>query len=425
MSAILHTDRIPFEVWELADKDIELLTNILSQPIWTPETVRRSALDEEVNMDRKQAVTRLVQDLPSHLRRPIPKQTKVVNFIARHCDIPPASQLCKAHTRLNSQIIQMILAALEIEVGKRLNTLASDMQRLSEAHRDLVTDLRALHALWLPPRNYRANFLREPESKWAFQPDECGACILARIGEDAKTLLLLRTALLARQQRHRPEPRLIRWIDGWISWTGLGNDIIRESEKRAQGLRKARISAKRRTRRVSRRRLSTIREQPVYTKDNRVTAKSPSEEDRRRENDDEDENNGGECSDDEDFAESIFNCYTSPVNTHPVLARDNPRRNDVVHPRPSSSRYSLLSRDQARNDDRVDDRVYSTNKGNGPLPKRSTAAKHNIRRDVQPGAKSAQTRAEEYQALLGEIPGSDRQRRDSRSSVQTRWSRFM
>ncbi|KAI9887115.1 MAG: hypothetical protein M1823_001105 [Watsoniomyces obsoletus] len=241
MSAILHPDKIPFSISDLTTTDIDSLTHILSQPLWVPNS-DSSPLGTRQLWDRQKAISKLIQDLPFHLRRPIPSQTRIVSFISRKCndDIPPACHLCDAHSRLNAQLIQTILSRIQIEVGERLNTFAKNMSKLSPEYKDLVCELRALHALWIPPDVYRKTYLSEPHTKWTFQPDECGACILARIGEDKHTLMLLRMTILARQKRRLPEPRLLRWVDGWIDWTGAAEEIRKESNEKEKELGKTR-----------------------------------------------------------------------------------------------------------------------------------------------------------------------------------------
>ncbi len=238
MDAILHPDKIPFSISELSHTDIDSLTHILSQPLWLPGA--QSPLASRQLWDRQQAIAKLIQDLPFHLRRPIPKQTSIVSFIAKRTDIPTACRLCKAHSKLNAQLIQTILSRIQVEIGERLNTFTKNVSGLSREHQDLVGRLRALHALWIPLEIYRKTYLSESKLKWTFQPDGCGACIIARIGEDRETLMLLRTTILARQKRHLAEPRLLRWVEGWIAWTGAAEEILVESNAKERKLRKMR-----------------------------------------------------------------------------------------------------------------------------------------------------------------------------------------
>ena len=245
-SSILESGRLPMfrsqepalSLSDLTENDVEQLSHVLSKPLWAIGVEARP--ERTLWRERQDAIARLVGDLPSHLRRPIPMQTSVVDFFERHTYyIPSACRLCQSHSRLNSQLIQDILAYVQAEVGNRLNPLAQSISLFSSPHQALVNDLRALHALWLPPADYRIYFLREPTPRWSFQPDRCGACILARIGEHVETLILLRTTLLARQKRHLDDPRLLRWVEGWIAWSSPGEDLVIESDSRARSLRQA------------------------------------------------------------------------------------------------------------------------------------------------------------------------------------------
>ncbi len=262
MPVILHPWKIPQELSHLTNGDIDKLTGALSTPIWSP--FARTALDRAEMDDRARAVARLIDGLPDYLRRPIPMQTRVMNFLGRHFDsIAPACQLCRAHARLNSQLVYFVYAALRLEVGKRLGRLVANMPALSQKHQQVVHKLHNLHALWLPTATFVREFLREPDPKWIYQVDRCGACILARVGADKETLTLLRQALLSRKRSHLAEPRFLRWVEGWIRWSGFAEEIMAESEKDARTLKRARSKLGEGTKRHQRstnHKLSTILE---------------------------------------------------------------------------------------------------------------------------------------------------------------------
>ena len=278
---------------DLTEDDVEQLSYILSQPLWPFDVEARP--ERNLWRERQDTIARLVGDLPSHLRRPIPMQTSVVDFLERHTYyIPSACRLCQSHSRLNSQLIQDILAFVQAEVGRRLNPLA---RSIFFPHQALVKDLRALHALWLLPANYRIHFLREPEPRWTFQPDQCGACILARIGKHVETLILLRTALLTRQKRHLGDPRLLRWVEGWIAWSGLGEELRAESDSRVRWLRQA----KRFVRKPSRRCPTTETEENQADISASETLAETQPENR--------EDKASTTSDEDNVEESIIGCY--------------------------------------------------------------------------------------------------------------------
>ncbi|KAI9750908.1 MAG: hypothetical protein M1815_001519 [Lichina confinis] len=378
MSTLMFPDRLN----DLSDKDIDSLTNILSQPIQSANP--RLSFDDRALKYRRQAIKKLVQGLPSDLLRPIPMQTKVVNFLAKHMYIPPASFLCDTHKRLNSQIVRYVLVAIEIEIGKRLNSLILNMSALSTEHKKLISSLRALNALWTPPHDYRQNFLCEPEQKWRYQEDDCGACMLARIGEDEGTLLLLRTTLLARMQPDLADPRLLRWVEGWVSWSGRGDEIRAESKKLAKSLRPARKTARevrlRRSRPV--RAMSMIPENTLPEQPKLITGPADAEDDN--------EDAASDHSDNNDWAESILNGYA-----------------------PSSSRYASNMVLGRHPDAAADSAVRQDSRSS-------------IAASIRGGPRaSSQSRAEEYQSLLRAMPESTDQGWTSRLSLNsrvTRWS---
>lgn len=380
MSTLMFPDRLN----DLSDKDIDSLTHILSQPIQSANP--RLSFDDKALKYRRHAIKKLVQALPSYLLRPIPMQTTVVNFLAKHMYIPPASFLCETHKRLNSQIVRYVLVAIEIEIGKRLNSLILNMSALSAEHQKLINHLRALNALWTPPHDYRQNFLCEPEQKWRYQEDDCGACMLARIGEDEDTLVLLRATLLARMQPDLADPRLLRFVDGWISWTGRGDEIGAESKTLARSLRPARKIA----RDVRRRRCRPIRPMSMIPEDNlpeqakRITGRVGAEDDN--------EDATSEHSDNNDWAESILNGYA-----------------------PSSSRYT----DQALS------RPAGAAADSAPHQDRRSSIAASIRGGPRA---SSQSRADEYQSLLRATPERTEEGWTSRLSLNsrvTRWSDFI
>jgi len=205
-----HRQPIPFFLSDLSQPDIDLLTLLLSQ---APTASQPSSSAHHPG--NHPALRALIHTLPTHLLAPLPHQHTIVSLFPRTTNLPPCAPLCPLHRPLNAQLIRIIFTALTTELGPRLDALAT---HLHPSH--LLLRLRPLHALWLPAPTYRARFHADHLPLWAFQPDGCEACMLARVGADKATLVALRTLLLSRRRKGRPAPRLLRWVDGWIAAVG-------------------------------------------------------------------------------------------------------------------------------------------------------------------------------------------------------------
>lgn len=231
---------------DLDSSDIESLARILTQPVdsfhGSGAGPSESEFYQRLLQSRKRVVKDLIHELPPHLRRPMFHNLRLFGGRGRTGDSSP---FCEIHSELNADIIRMIFCFLEVEVGMRLNTLASNLSLLSLEQMKLVRDLRSLHSLWYPPELYGQTFFDSPQSKWTFQADRCKACMLARVGADKVTLTQLRITLLARRQRKRREPRLLRWVDGCIGWKSHAQEVINESKEKAKSLKRARRRARR------------------------------------------------------------------------------------------------------------------------------------------------------------------------------------
>lgn len=230
MTALLRSHPIPFSISDLSRYDIDLLTQILSQ---TPN-----------DNSQLRGVSNLIRALPHHLRAPIPFQARVADLLPRSARAPACPPLCSLHRTLNAQLIHAIFTAIVVEVGIRLNRLAAST-RLDREQERLVQGLRELQALWLIPGIYRTTFRANPSPRWRYQDDACEACILSIIGNSTSTITALRTVILSRLQRHRPKPRLLRWVDGWIGWTGRAESLRVTSEDDAAALRRIRETTRR------------------------------------------------------------------------------------------------------------------------------------------------------------------------------------
>ncbi|KAI9876779.1 MAG: hypothetical protein M1830_005724 [Pleopsidium flavum] len=231
MAALLSSHPIPFSLSDLSQANIDLLTQILSQ---TP-----------TDKNHRKALSTLIKTLPHHLRAPVPHQSKIVNRLSLSINVPACAPLCSLHSPLNAQLIRTIFTAVATEVGIRLNTLASSTC-LHPEQKALVQNLRKLQALWLAAETYSKTPSAHPDPSWPYQIDACEACMLARIGASIPTITALRTVILSRKRKYRPEPRLLRWVDGWIGWTGEAESLRVISEDDGAKLKKARRAARRR-----------------------------------------------------------------------------------------------------------------------------------------------------------------------------------
>ncbi|MCJ1367202.1 hypothetical protein MMC16_006334 [Acarospora aff. strigata] len=277
----------------MSKHDIALLTRILSHPPSpspTPHPSSSSSSSRSLLRDQ-------IHSLPPHLLRPYPSPNPLKSLFTRPSS-PTASgpspnhpALCPTHARLNAPLLHSILHAVQIEVGTRLNRLACPAAgtgpslRLSPAQMEVVRRLRALHALWLDGRTYRALFLvgsasAEPsaslfpcsfvdaDSSVDFEPEPepkfpqhvrsrpshspttttaayCSACMLSRIGASIKTVLALRVVLISRRRKGRPVPRLMRWVDGWLDVRADAEALKRISDGEGRALREVRKRARR------------------------------------------------------------------------------------------------------------------------------------------------------------------------------------
>jgi hypothetical protein len=131
------------------------------------------------------------------------------------------------------------------ECGFRLSPLTDTRvreERLSDEGREWVRRMELLSSLWMDPDVFREAFnVQSEELTREFVQGGCEACILARIGGDVEVLADLRVAVLARSRRHRRErPRLLKFVEAWIGWTGEREEIDEWSDDLAHDIKKVR-----------------------------------------------------------------------------------------------------------------------------------------------------------------------------------------
>lgn len=138
--------------------------------------------------------------------------------------IEPA-KLCALHSGLSQTVIHQVFTLLSLEVGHNLNSLVGQSELLTEIQRGSIYNLRELHSLWLPPRDYFKTFGVAHNPKWPFQKSRCEGCILAHVGSDEQAVCELKVVLMSRRRTYTPKagrPRLMGLVDGWLE--GLFQD---------------------------------------------------------------------------------------------------------------------------------------------------------------------------------------------------------
>lgn len=180
---------------------------------WVPHLARLLQYQPHEDPDAlSHRILRGGKQLPSSL-----KPSRLEMFI-----LPSRGQLCKVHKYLHHDMVETILHQIQREVGTRLNDLVSHSEMLSPEQYSRVLRLRALHVLWTPPQEFQRLFCSLPsDSKWTYQSDGCGACIVSKITSDLQILFGLRCAFRSRATRafvaKHGTPRLQPWVQVWIA----------------------------------------------------------------------------------------------------------------------------------------------------------------------------------------------------------------
>ncbi|KAI9818610.1 MAG: hypothetical protein M1832_004383 [Thelocarpon impressellum] len=430
----------PHHLIDLTSPDVEVLTNVLSLPLVPPDDLSPRPLSLST---RRHAVVNFVRALPGRLRAPLLSLSRLCGGSETH--------LCSAHDGLCAPMIRSIFAALVAETTLRLSCFTLRFPFMSRRAQDTVSALRAMQAMWLPPNRWAP----PRGAKWRRQPDGCEACVLARIGADESSLVHLRAALLSRTWRNRRPPRLLRWVDGWIGWTGRRQEIEDESQTRSRELRKTRRAV--------------LREQGKVKPSRKVPEEKPIEEEEEAveaEADDEVEQSDGEDSEAriidyyaalEPEADPLAASFVGvragwkttltpeqgfifpPFRPHPSLytpqaggsdiaCEPGPRERLAPPPaatRPASSVYTNSTRNEgpkppsSRHKRARPSRLSAVQEG-----KRSSA----LDRTPTPGKGSRRIRdpAEPYRALIAEAPVVRERRASARYQSQTTiWADFM
>jgi len=88
-----------------------------------------------------------------------------------------------------------------------------------------------VNSLWTEPVAYRYLFnVKERGPRLDFVSTHCEACILSRVGGDPQILSDLRVCAETRRRQDTPTPRIIRFIEGWLYWSGSFDRVKQSSE---------------------------------------------------------------------------------------------------------------------------------------------------------------------------------------------------
>ncbi|KAJ5625255.1 hypothetical protein N7510_001564 [Penicillium lagena] len=132
------------------------------------------------------------------------------------------STLCEVHRSLNSDIINDILRLVQNEVTVHLRKFEAFPQLVGPIEQEILSRLRALKGMWTRPGS---GWSVAPMT-WAYQINNCAACILARIVGDKYTVRSLFVVLQSRtrtRKKHRLR-RLMPFIDESLNRFGTESD---------------------------------------------------------------------------------------------------------------------------------------------------------------------------------------------------------
>ncbi|KUJ12699.1 uncharacterized protein LY89DRAFT_785293 [Mollisia scopiformis] len=211
---------------KLPTKDIEQLTQLLSLP---PGKLPTEAWLKDQSTK--------VSDLSSQLLKPIDMLLRLGMSMSSS---PDKATLCKSHKNLNPYLIRRIFLQISAECTTRLARLLENPFIDTEIQRH-VKRLQMLNSLWMSVDLYRVTYQVMPQEPRFFRvPSDCEACILAAVGGNPHTLCDLRSSMLGRKKKRGKEPRLLRLVESWIRWTGIGQELTAESYILAREVRACR-----------------------------------------------------------------------------------------------------------------------------------------------------------------------------------------
>jgi hypothetical protein len=141
-------------------------------------------------------VKECVKALPYRLRKPY---------------LPSSGTLCRTHKGLNSNLINEVWSWVQHEfdsgIGKYVFPIVMNDQ-LTAAQENKIRQLEPVLEMWR--KDFKTDASAPPgrtpihgHTKWAYQTDQCSACMLARIGSDKNVLFALYAGMIGRFPLHK------------------------------------------------------------------------------------------------------------------------------------------------------------------------------------------------------------------------------
>ena len=195
-------------VHELADREVELLTGLLSRrPSFGIGRPSKRWLEHQ---------SRLVAALPAEIKRP---GNFLKRFVVKYGDsidrsifeYPPAV-LCPTHYELHPRLMRRLFVMVLDEVTRHADrlrrsaalgaTTGAEAGSVDPQLAALVDRVDGLGALWMEPELYMETFHAPPSDRRLVKVESfCEACTLAVLGANARTLADLRALILDRAER--------------------------------------------------------------------------------------------------------------------------------------------------------------------------------------------------------------------------------
>jgi len=178
--------------------------------------------------------------------------------------IVSASDLCSAHKDLDSHLLNEIWGWMRHEFDSGLGKLFFPLiltQVLTPDQESKIRQLEPVLQMWR--KDFKTELSAPPGCqpidrgvKWAYEADQCPACILGRIGSDDKVLCALYAGMIGRFPTHKlvhgkvplaeltvakldkPKSKRIRFVRYWIKASSKGETLLHEATELGIELKK-------------------------------------------------------------------------------------------------------------------------------------------------------------------------------------------
>ncbi|KAH8815749.1 hypothetical protein F5884DRAFT_192093 [Xylogone sp. PMI_703] len=203
-------------VGSLNSQQVELLTQLLCLPPGQTPT-EQWLRDQEFRL----------QYFPPELVAPkstLSKLSRKLEFTLKSASDP---HLCPTHKVLNPHLIHRIFLLVTDETTRRLGRLARHPGGLPPNVQSFLKRMQMMNSIWMDEGLYRVTFRATPyDARYDKFPTDCEACILASVGGNESLLSDLRAGILGRKRKEQKKnSRLLRIVDGWMDWTGKGDEL--------------------------------------------------------------------------------------------------------------------------------------------------------------------------------------------------------